>query len=119
MSIIESLNETSNKAVSTGEVLYSKTQEYYKLKVFHQVAITTSTLLKSAIIGSLAFFGFVLLTVGGVIHLAEVLNSSIQACLFVGAGVLAVSFLVYITRKFITNLVVRKLSVKFFESHEV
>jgi len=119
MSIIESLNETSNKAVSTGEVLYSKTQEYYKLKVFHQIAITTSTLLKSAIIGSLAFFGFVLLVVASILYLAEVLNSTIQACLLVGVGILLVSLLVYITRKSISNLVVRKLSVKFFESHEV
>ena len=40
MSVLESLNETSNKAVNLGEEYLTKTQEYYELKVFQQLTAT-------------------------------------------------------------------------------
>ncbi|CAN0590876.1 unnamed protein product, partial [Ectocarpus sp. 12 AP-2014] len=51
MGVIDSLNETSNKAIDVGEVYYKKTQEYYRLKVFQQLTMTTGMLLKTAVFG--------------------------------------------------------------------
>ena len=114
MGVFESLNNTSNKAVDVSEQFYRKTQEYYKLKVFHQLALTTGMFCKMAIFGSLAFLGILFLTVGGTIFLGEVLGSMIYSCLLMGLLFLIIVFVLYFFRNKIDNLIVRKLSSKFF-----
>lgn len=114
MSVIQSLNETSNKAVDVGEKLYKKTQEYYKLKVFQQLSLTTGMLCKMAIMGSLAFLGLLFFLVAATLFLADILGSMILSCLVMGALLILVIIIVYNLRKQIDNYVVRKLSKKFF-----
>lgn len=115
MSVIESLNETSNKAVDVGEQLYKKTQEYYKLKVFQQLALTTGMLCKLAIMCSLAFLGLLFFLVGGTLYLSDVLGSLILACVIMGSFLVVATLIVYFLRKRIDNYIVRKLSIKFFD----
>ncbi|WP_149276495.1 hypothetical protein [Pareuzebyella sediminis] len=115
MSVFESLNETSNKAVDVGEQLYKKTQEYYKLKVFQQLALTTGMLFKMAIMCSLAFLGLLFFLVGGTLYLSDVFGSLILACIVVGGILLVATVIIYFLRKRIDNYVVRKLSIKFFD----
>ncbi|RRQ50641.1 hypothetical protein DZC72_08950 [Maribacter algicola] len=114
MGVFESLNNTSNKAVDISEQYYKKTQEYYKLKVFHQLALTTGMFCKMAILGSLAFLGILFLTVGGTIYLGEVLGSIIYSCLLMGFSFFIIVFVLYMIRNKIDNLIIRKLSSKFF-----
>ncbi|SHJ54990.1 hypothetical protein SAMN04488007_0685 [Maribacter aquivivus] len=114
MGIIDSLNETSNKAIDVGEVYYKKTQEYYRLKVFQQLTMTTGMLLKMAVIGGLAFLALIFITVAGVVFLANVLESMVGACLIAGALFVVLLVLAYIFRGQIDNMLVRKLSDKFF-----
>ncbi|MFX0556499.1 hypothetical protein ACOCEA_06855 [Maribacter sp. CXY002] len=114
MSIIQSLNETSNKAVDAGEQFYTKTQQYYKLKVFHQIATTTGMFCKMAILGSLAFLGLLFFTVAGTIYLSELLGSTILACLLIGILFFVFVAILFKMRKKIDNVVVKKMSVKFF-----
>lgn len=114
MRIIESLNDTSNKAVDAGEVYCKKTQEYYKLKVFQQLTMTTGMLLKIAAIGGLGFLALLFLTVAGVIYLGNVLQSIVTACLIAGATFFVFLIIAYSYRKSIDNALIRKLSVKFF-----
>lgn len=114
MGVFESLNNTSNKAVDISEQFYRKTQEYYKLKVFHQLASTTGMFCKMAILGSLAFLGILFLTVGGTIYLGEILGSMIYSCLLMGLLFFIIVFVLYMVRNKIDNLIVRKLSSKFF-----
>ncbi|TDT46225.1 hypothetical protein CLV90_0271 [Maribacter spongiicola] len=114
MGVIESLNETSNKAIDVGEVYYKKTQEYYTLKVFQQLTMTTGMLLKMAVIGGLAFLALIFITVAGVVFLANVLESMVGACLIAGALFIILLILAYIFRGKIDNMLVRKLSDKFF-----
>ncbi|MGO4920032.1 phage holin family protein [Maribacter spongiicola] len=114
MGVIESLNETSNKAIDVGEVYYKKTQEYYKLKVFQQLTMTTGMLLKMAVIGGLAFLALIFITVAGVVFLANVLNSMVSACLIAGVLFIVLLIIAYIFRGKIDNMLVRKLSDKFF-----
>ncbi|MGB2759330.1 phage holin family protein [Maribacter stanieri] len=114
MGVIDSLNETSNKAIDVGEVYYKKTQEYYRLKVFQQLTMTTGMLLKMAVIGGLAFLALIFITVAGVVFLANILNSMVGACLIAGALFIVLLVLAYIFRRKIDNMLVRKLSDKFF-----
>ena len=114
MGIIDSLNETSNKAIDVGEVYYKKTQEYYRLKVFQQLTMTTSMLLKMAVIGGLGFLALIFLTVAGIIYLGNILESMVAACLIAGALFIVLLIIAYIFRRKIDNMLVKKLSVKFF-----
>tara|TARA_R110000744_G_scaffold53317_7_gene113952 strand:- start:571 stop:918 length:348 start_codon:yes stop_codon:yes gene_type:complete len=114
MGVIDSLNETSNKAIDVGEVYYKKTQKYYRLKVFQQLTMTTGMLLKMAVIGGLAFLALIFITVAGVVFLANILNSMVGACLIAGALFIVLLVLAYIFRRKIDNMLVRKLSDKFF-----
>tara|TARA_R110001592_G_scaffold148615_3_gene373660 strand:+ start:729 stop:1076 length:348 start_codon:yes stop_codon:yes gene_type:complete len=114
MGIIDSLNETSNKAIDVGEVYYKKTQEYYRLKVFQQLTMTTGMLLKIAVIGGLGFLALMFLTVAGIIYLGNILNSMVGACLIAGALFIVLLILAYVFRRKIDNMLVKKLSVKFF-----
>ncbi|ASV30779.1 hypothetical protein [Maribacter cobaltidurans] len=114
MGVFESLNDTSNKAVDISEQFYRKTQEYYKLKVFHQLASTTGMFCKMAILGSLAFLGILFLTVGATIYLGEVLGSMIYSCLIMGLFFFVIVMVLFTFRNRIDNLIVRKLSRKFF-----
>lgn len=114
MGIIDSLNETSNKAIDVGEVYYKKTQEYYRLKVFQQLTMTTGMLLKIAVIGGLAFLALIFLTVAGIIYLGNILESMVGACLIAGALFIVLLIVAYIFRRKIDNMLVKKLSVKFF-----
>jgi hypothetical protein len=114
MGIIDSLNETSNKAIDVGEVYYKKTQEYYRLKVFQQLTMTTGMLLKMAVIGSLGFLALIFLTVAGIIYLGNILESMVGACLIAGALFIVLLIVAYIFRRKIDNMLVKKLSVKFF-----
>lgn len=114
MGIIDSLNETSNKAIDVGEVYYKKTQEYYKLKVFQQITMTTGMLLKIAVLGGLGFLALIFLTVAGIIYLGNILESMVSACLIAGALFIVLLILAYIFRRNIDNMLVKKLSVKFF-----
>ncbi len=114
MGIIDSLNETSNKAIDVGEVYYKKTQEYYRLKVFQQLTMTTGMLLKMAVIGGLGFLALIFLTVAGIIYLGNILESMVGACLIAGALFIVLLIIAYIFRRKIDNMLVKKLSVKFF-----
>jgi len=114
MGVIDSLNETSNKAIDVGEVYYKKTQEYYRLKVFQQLTMTTGMLLKMAVMGGLAFLALMFITVSGVVFLANIIESMVGACLIAGALFLVLLVLAYVFRSKIDSMLVRKLSDKFF-----
>ncbi|WP_405384751.1 phage holin family protein [Maribacter sp. LLG6340-A2] len=114
MGIIESLNDTSNKAIDVGEIYYKKTQEYYRLKVFQQLSTTTGMLLKIVVIGGLGFLALIFLSVAGVIALGNILDSMVASCLIATAIFIVLLVIAYLLRKKIDNLLVKKLSVKFF-----
>lgn len=115
MNIFDSLNETSNKAIDVGEIYYKKTQEYYRLKVFQQLTMTTGVLLKLAVIGGLCFLGLIFLTVAGIIFLGNVLQSMVASCLIAGGLFFVLVWVAYLSRKQLDNLLIRKLSAKFFD----
>ena len=115
MKVIEALNQTSDKAVDTGEVYLRKTQEYYKLKVFKQVVSSISLFTKILIIASMLLLAVIVLVVAGILALGEYLESTVLSCLIV-AGILVVfSGLAYLLRGKIESVIIQKMSKKFFD----
>ena len=114
MGVIDSLKQTSTKAINTGETYLKKTQEYYTLKAFQQLAISASLLIKLLLVGSLIFLGFIFLVVGGVISLGEYLDSLPIACIIIGFFLILVAIVIFFLRKHIDKVVIRKLSKEFF-----
>jgi hypothetical protein len=115
MSIIKSLNQTSEKAIDVGEQYYRKTQEYYKLKVFQQLTLTISVFCKSAIIGGLFFLAIIFFAVSGTIVLTESLGSAALACLIIASSLIILSIIAYILRSKIDSIVIRKMGKNFFD----
>ncbi|RKN75134.1 hypothetical protein [Ulvibacterium marinum] len=115
MSVFESLNDTSNKAVDVGEQYYKKTQEYYKLKIFQQLAMVMGRFCKIALIGGLFFISLIIMAVAGILALGRLMENTILACLVIGLFFLILGGLVYRFRTKIDNFIVQKLSTDFFE----
>lgn len=115
MNVLESLNNTSNKAADSGQRLYEKTQEYYKLKAFKHLAGTTAMFSKMLAIGCLLFLGFAFFVVAGTIYLGDVVDSIVLSCMIMGALLFIMAGILYKTRKHIDAIIVRKLSPKFFD----
>ncbi|MEP0134502.1 MAG: hypothetical protein ABJJ25_13365 [Eudoraea sp.] len=114
MSVLESLDRTSDKAVNLGEEYLSKTKEYYELKVFQQLTATTALFCKAAIVGSLSFLIIILLIVAGTMALGNLIGNMIHACL-ISAGILCgIGAIVYALRSRVENLIIRGMSKQFF-----
>lgn len=115
MSIFESLNRTSDKAIDVGEEYYKKTQEYYKLKVFQQLAVTMGMFCKILLIGSFLFLGLILAAVAGTLALGELIGNIVLACLIIALILFFVGMVIYKFRTRIDAVIVRKTSKQFFD----
>ncbi len=115
MGVIESLNQTSEKAVDLGETYYRKTREYYKLKIFEQLTQNMGLFCKLLLIGSFVFLGIIFLSVGGTIALSNYLNNTILACLIIGGVLLSFALLCYLFRSKIDTYIITKSSKTFFD----
>lgn len=114
MGVIDSLKQTSSKAIDTGETYLKKTQEYYTLKAFQQFAISVSLLSKMLLIGSILFLAAIFLVVAATIALGEYLDNVALGCLIIGSGLIFMAGIVYYFRAKIDSGVIRKLSKEFF-----
>ncbi len=115
MSVFESLNQTSDRAIDVGEQYYKKTQEYYKLKVFQQLVMVMGRFCKIAFIGGLFFISLIIMAVAGILALGRLMENTILACLVIGLVFLILGSLIYRFRTKIDGFIVRKLSKDFFE----
>lgn len=115
MSVLESLNNTSNKAADSGQQLYEKTREYYKLKAFKHLATTTAMFSKMMVVGCLLFLGFAFFVVAGTIYLGSIVESIELSCMIVGAVLFLIAGILYKTRARIDAIIVQRLSPKFFD----
>ncbi|MBD0830855.1 hypothetical protein [Aestuariibaculum sediminum] len=116
MRILDVLNEKSQEALQYGDDYLKSTEKFIKLKVFEQLSLTISLLVKFLIIAGLGFLGLSFFAVSGALALGNVLNSLPLACLIIGASLMFLMILIYVFRKSIDNNVIGKLSNNFFNS---
>lgn len=115
MGVINSINETSTKAIDTAQNYAKATKEYYRLQAFKQIAKSFSFLSKMAIIGCFFFLGLILLVVSGTIWLGKVIGDSALACLIIAGMLFLIAFICYLLRRQIDKSIIRKISKDFFD----
>lgn len=115
MNILESLDNSTSNAAEKGEAYLKTTKKYYELKVFQQVSILSSAIVKLAIYGSLFVLGLIFLVVSGASALSEYLDSVALGYLIAAGFIFVLAGIVYLCRKVIDRKVIKKLSKNFFE----
>tara|TARA_R110000868_G_scaffold28633_2_gene107190 strand:+ start:49827 stop:50177 length:351 start_codon:yes stop_codon:yes gene_type:complete len=116
MSIIKSLDDTTSKATKSGEEYIETTRKYYELKVFQQLTLLSSYILKIAILGSLCVLGLIFMAISGASALGNYFESMALGYLSTGLIFFLLGLFVYLGRKKIDKLIIQKLSKTFFDS---
>ncbi|KAA5827296.1 hypothetical protein FPF71_00170 [Algibacter amylolyticus] len=114
MSLIDSISETNAKASDVGERYFKTSYEYYKLKIFQQLSISTSLIFKIVIIGGLLLIGLSFSAIALAFLIGKALESYTLGFVIVGILFLCLSLIAYFLRKHINNYTVKILSEKFF-----
>lgn len=115
MNLFESINESTKKAAQSGENYLKNSEEYFKLKIFQQLSLSYSLLIKLSIIGGLIFLGVVFLAVAGTISLGEWLGSIVFGVILVGVILLLLAMIAYLFRKKIDKIIIKKMSKSYFD----
>ncbi|MCK8482056.1 hypothetical protein [Psychroserpens algicola] len=115
MTVFESLNNTTDKATDTAEKYVKTSQQYFKLKVFQQLTISLSLMIKLSIIGGLITLALIFMAVAGAIEIGKALDSLALGYAIVGLVFIAFAVVVYYTRKIIDQKIIKVLSNKFFD----
>ncbi|MDO1500067.1 hypothetical protein Q2T40_07975 [Winogradskyella maritima] len=111
--MLNSLNETSDKAMDIGERYVNTTRQYLKLKIFQQLSVSISMMVKLLAIGAFVFIGLIFFAIAGAIELGEAFGSTTKGCLAVGGIALVFGVIIYLMRKRINTLVLNKMADKF------
>lgn len=114
MSLGESISETNSKAVDVGEKYLKTSYDYYKLKIFQQLTISTSMVFKAVAIGGLLLMGLCFIAIALAFSLGKALESYTLGFTIVGAIFFCFSVIAFLLRAHINNFLVKKLSKKFF-----
>ena len=115
MTVFESLHNTTDKAADNAEKYLKTSQEYFKLKVFQQLAITTSMFAKFAIIGGLLGLGLIFLSVAGAIAIGEALGNVAIGYVIVSLVFFLLAVIAYKLKKKFDLQIIKLLSDKFFD----
>lgn len=115
MNIFESINESTTNAIKFGENYIKSTEEYLKLKIFQQLSLSFSTLIKAAIVGGFIFIGLIFLAIASAIALGNLLENIPLGILIVGIILLLFALIAFILRKKIDKAVIKKISKSFFD----
>ena len=115
MTIFESLNKTTDKATEKAEKYIKTTQEYVMLKVFQQITLSLSLVVKLAIIGGLVMLSTVFIAVSSAIAIGEALGNMALGYLIIGVVFLLIAVIVYYIRHLIDGKIITSVSDKFFD----
>ncbi len=116
MSIFESINDTTDKAANIGEKYFDTSREYFKLKIFKQMAVGLSYMSKLVIFGVLFMLAIIFLAVAAALAIGNALDSETLGFLIVGAILLVLAIIACFLARQIDNAVIKSLSKKFFKS---
>ncbi len=119
MSILKSLDTTSEKAVEKTEEFLTYSKEYYKLKIFQILTSSLSMVFTFAIISILMLIAFIFLAVAISQALSVYLESKFLGHLVVVLIFMIFAFTAYLTRNRIESLVIKSLSKKYFDDEEI
>lgn len=114
MNPLSSMTNMPLKAIEKTEKYVTKSEAYYKLKLFQQLTFVLSTFAKMLIIGSSIFITFVFIIIACVILLSHFLGSFVYGCLLISLFIGFVIFILFRNRKYIDKVVIKKVSKTYF-----
>lgn len=114
MSIFDDVNQTTNKASDIGERYIKTSHQYFRLKIFQQLTLSFSMIVKAIIVGLLCFVGLLFFSVALVVELSKIYDSLIIGCIIVGSVYLLFALIMYLLKARINKFVIRKIGSKFF-----
>lgn len=115
MNIFESINESTTDVVKSGEDYIRRSEEYLKLKIFQQLSLSFSMLIKLAMVGGFVFLGLIFLAIAGAMALGNLLGNVSLGILLVGLILLFFAAIAFILRKRIDKTIIIKFSKSFFD----
>lgn len=115
MGLVDSINQTNDKATDVGEKYIKTSYRYYKLKIFQQLTISVGLVFKALIVGGLGLMCVLLGAVGLALFIGEAKANYPLGFLLVGLMFLVLSLVAYFFRRTIDKLVIKKLSKTFFD----
>ena len=116
MSILKSLDDTTNSAADAGEAYVKSTKKYFELKVFQQLTTLSSYLIKIVLLGSLCVLGLIFMAIAGAIALGNHFDDMALGYLIVGGIFILLVLLLLLVRKSIDSVIIKKLSKTYFDS---
>lgn len=114
MNIFESIGEKADRATDIGEKYISSSHQYFKLKLFQQLAFSVSLVAKLIAVGAFIFLGLIFAAVAGALKLGELFENLALGYLSVAGIFLIIGLLIYATRKSINCYIIKKMGSKFF-----
>ena len=115
MSLFKSLDNSSAKARNIGEKYVKASHQYLRLKIFQQLTLSLSLIIKIFAIGSFVFLAFMFLAITAAIAIGNALESLTMGCLIVAIIFILLALLIYYLRKAIERIVIKTISIKFFD----
>lgn len=116
MSVLKALDRTTSKAASSGENYVKTTRKYFELKIFQQLSLFSSYVLKIAILGSIAAVGLIFIAISAAFALGNYFDSFALGYLCVGLCFFLLGIIIYMSRKIIDKMIIKKLSKTYFDS---
>lgn len=115
MDLFDSINENNQDAVDISERYIKKSVEYYKLKLFQQIFISTSLFFKALIIGGLLLSTGLLSAFAFALFIGELLENYPLGFLSVAIIFLTLTIIMYLFRNSFNKIILKELSKKFFD----
>jgi len=116
MEVIKNINQTTDKGADVSKKYIATSYKYAKLKLFHLLAVSISTVVKLFCIGGIIFLGMIFLSIALANYLGQYFNNIALGYMSVGISFLVISFLIFLSRKFIEKKIIQNMSKIFFDT---
>lgn len=114
MGLVNSINETNEKAAEVGEIYLKKSYKYYKLKFFQQLSVSVSMVFKALIIGGFLFTFIFLASIALALQIGETTKNYPYGFFMVSLFFLVLAIIGYFLKNIVNKIIIKKLSKKFF-----
>tara|TARA_R110002073_G_scaffold72537_1_gene177107 strand:- start:71255 stop:71602 length:348 start_codon:yes stop_codon:yes gene_type:complete len=115
MNVLESINNSTSSVIKSGKNYVKYTEEYLKLKIFQQLTLSFSVLVKIAIVGGFIFLGLIFLAIAGAIAIGDLIGSIPLGILIVGLSLIVLAVIAFAIRKNIDKTIIKKFSESYFD----
>jgi hypothetical protein len=115
MNVFKSLDKSSSEARNIGEKYLKASHKYLRLKIFQQLTLSLSLIIKFFAIGSFVFLACLFFAITAAMAIGHALDDLMMGCLIVAVILILLALLIFFTRKSIERIVIKTVATKFFD----